>query len=185
MSSSNQVPAEAVIDATRNWLDKAVIGLNLCPFAKAVRIKDTIRFVCSQARTEAELRADLLDELQLLAATDPAQIETTLLIHPHVLADFLDYNDFLGVADDCLYETGLVGQVQIASFHPDYRFAGSRADSIDNYSNRSPFAMLHLLRESSVEQAVKAFPDAASIYERNIETLRRLGPEGWRKLFAE
>ncbi len=185
MSTNNSDSTHAVIAATQTWLDKAVIGLNLCPFAKAVRIKQTIRFVCSQARSEDELRADLLDELQLLIDTDPTKIETSLLIHPHVLGDFFDYNDFLGVADGCLRQLDLVGEIQIASFHPDYCFADSEPDAIDNHSNRSPFAMLHLLREASVEQALIAVPEAADIYERNIATLRHLGLDGWRKLFAD
>lgn len=174
---------QVVIASTLAWLDKAVIGLNLCPFAKAVRIKDSIRLVCSGARNEDDLRADLLDELKLLAAADPHQIETSLLIHPHVLEDFLDYNDFLDRADRCIDELGLAGEIQIASFHPDYRFAGTAARAIENYTNRSPFAMLHLLRESSIEQALASFPDAAQIYRRNIETLRQLGTAGWRRLF--
>ncbi len=172
-----------VIAATLTWLDKAVIGLNLCPFAKAVRVKDSIRLVCSDARSEDDLYADLLSELKLLAAADPRQIETSLLIHPHVLGDFLDYNDFLERADRCLGELDLEGVVQIASFHPHYRFAGTSAHAIENHTNRSPFALLHLLRESSIEQALASFPDAALIYERNIDNLRRLGPAGWRRLF--
>lgn len=162
----------------------AVIGLNLCPFAKAVRVRQAIRTVCSEATTPAALCADLLHELQWLMAADPRQIETTLLIHPQVLGDFLDFNDFLEVADRCLDELGLVGEIQIASFHPQYRFDGTDAQAIENHTNRSPFPMLHLLREASVEQAVASHPDAARIYERNIDTLRRLGPDGWQRLFA-
>ncbi|MEO8278347.1 MAG: DUF1415 domain-containing protein [Ideonella sp.] len=173
---------ESAIARTLDWLDKAVIGLNLCPFAKAVRVKDSIRLFCSAARNEADLCADLTNELRLLVAADPQQIETTLLIHPHVLGEFLDYNEFLDQADRCLDELDLVGEIQIASFHPDYQFAGTAAQAIENHTNRSPFPMLHLLRERSIEQALATFPDAALIYERNIDTLRRLGPEGWRRL---
>ena len=172
--------AEAVVLATRTWLEKAVIGLNLCPFAKPVR--DRIRYAVSVAETPDELRADLVDELQTLAAADPGEIETTLLIHPRVFPDFLDYNDFLEVADETLEELDLVGEIQVASFHPEYQFAGTEPDDIENYTNRSPYPMLHLLRESSVDAAVAAYPDTAQIYEKNIETLRALGHEGWRRL---
>jgi uncharacterized protein len=176
-------PATALA-ATRRWLDRAVIGLNLCPFAKAVQVKAQIRWVVSEATDEQGLRDDLVRELEWLQAADPAQVETTLLIHPFVLGDFLDFNDFLGVADLALARLGLEGTLQIASFHPDYRFADSEGDDdIANFSNRAPYPTLHLLRESSIEAAVAAFPDAADIYERNIETLRRLGHAGWQKLW--
>ena len=174
--------AEEIVIATRTWLEKAVIGLNLCPFAKAPHLGGRIRYAVSVAETPDELRADLVDELQALADADPDEIETTLLIHPRVFADFLDYNDFLEVADTTLEDLDLVGEVQVASFHPRYQFAGTEPDDIENYTNRSPYPMLHLLRESSVDAAVAAFPDTAQIYERNIETLRALGHEGWRRL---
>jgi uncharacterized protein len=173
--------AEEIVVATRTWLDKAVIGLNLCPFAKPIR--DRIRYAVSEADTPDELRADLVDELQTLAAADPDEIEATLLIHPRVLADFLDYNDFLEVADETLEDLDLVGEIQIASFHPRYQFAGTEPDDIENYTNRSPYPMLHLLRESSVEAAVEAHPDTAQINEKNVETMRALGHEGWRRLW--
>jgi hypothetical protein len=172
------------VEATREWLEKAVIGLNLCPFAKAVHLHERIRWVQSEARDADTLLGDLVRELQQLAAADPDEVETTLLVHPQALADFADYNDFLDVADAALDALGLAGTLQVASFHPDYRFAGSAADSIDNFTNRSPHPTLHLLREASIERAVAAFPDAATIYERNIKTLRRLGPAGWRALFG-
>ena len=175
--------AEEIVVATRTWLERAVIGLNLCPFAKAVHLGDRIRYAVSVAETPDELRADLVDELQALAAADPAEIETTLLIHPRVFAgDFLAYNDFLEVADETLEDLDLVGEIQIASFHPRYQFAGTEPDDIENYTNRSPYPMLHLLRESSVEAAVEAHPDTAQINERNVETMRALGHEGWRRL---
>jgi hypothetical protein len=180
----NKITPEQVMADTRDWLDKAVIGLNLCPFAKAVQIKQQIRYVVSEATDEEGLLADLLHELQVLRDADPEVVETTLLIHPHVLTDFLDYNDFLEVADEAVAELDLEGELQVASFHPDYQFADSAPDNIDNYSNRAPYPTLHLLRESSIDKAVEAFPDAANIYERNIETLRALGHEGWKKLWV-
>ncbi|HEX3556452.1 MAG TPA: DUF1415 domain-containing protein [Thermoanaerobaculia bacterium] len=174
--------AEEIVARTRQWLERAVIGLNLCPFAKAVYVKDQIRYAVSRAETPEALLADLTAELQALVAADPAAIDTTLLIHPQVLTDFLDYNDFLGVADAAVAELGLEGVLQIASFHPRYQFADAGPDDIESYTNRSPYPMLHLLREASVDRAVAAFPDAARIYERNMETLRRLGHEGWSRL---
>lgn len=173
-----------VIDATRLWLERAVIGLNLCPFAKAVHLKRQIRYVVSAAADEEALLADLAHELSLLAEADIEEVETTLLIHPGVLGDFLDFNDFLDVADAAVAELGLEGELQVASFHPAYRFEGSSPDDIENFSNRAPYPTLHLLRESSIDKAVAAFPDAANIYERNIETLRALGPAGWQRLWT-
>ena len=174
--------AEEIVARTRQWLERAVIGLNLCPFAKAVYVKEQIRYAVSRAETPEALLADLTTEFQALVAADAAAIDTTLLIHPQVLTDFLDYNDFLGVADAAVAELGLEGVLQIASFHPQYRFADAGPDDVENYTNRSPYPMLHLLREASVDRAVAAFPDAAEIYERNMETLRRLGHEGWSRL---
>ena len=173
---------DPIIQETRDWLEKAVIGLNLCPFAKPVHVAGRIRFAVSRAETPEALLADLLTELRTLAAADPEEIETTLLIHPRVLTDFLDYNDFLGVADAALEELDLVGEIQVASFHPDYQFEGTAPDDIENYTNRSPHPILHLLRESSVEEAVASFPDTDRIYKANVETLRKLGLEGWRRL---
>ena len=172
-----------MIARTRGWLEKAVIGLNLCPFAKAVQVKQQIRYVVSDATTEQALLADLLHELESLYDADPDVIETTLLIHPHVLGDFMDYNQFLDIADAAISELELDGEIQVASFHPDYQFAGNAPDDMDNFSNRAPYPTLHLLRESSVARAVAAFPDAARIYQRNIETLRALGHAGWRALW--
>ncbi len=170
------------IAATQHWLERAVIGLNLCPFAKAEHVHGRIRYVHSEARKRKALRQDLARELLALQAADPAKVETTLLIHPHVLHHFLDYNDFLAEADALVEELGLVGELQIASFHPDYQFAGTDPDAIENYSNRSPYPMLHILREASVQRAVASTPDAADIYQRNIDTLRRLGPQGWARV---
>ena len=170
------------IAATRRWLERAVIGLNLCPFAKAVHAKDQVRFVLSDATTPGALLAQLGEELLLLRATDPDAIDTTLLVHPGVLGDFLDYNDFLDQADALVESLGLEGVLQVASFHPDYRFAGTHPDDAENRTNRSPHPTLHLLREDSVARAVAAFPDPDAIVSRNIETLRRLGDEGWARL---
>jgi len=176
---------EKVVAATQGWLDAAVIGLNLCPFAGAVRTSNRIRFAVSGARNIDALFDDLQEELKLLAAADPAQIETTLLIAPNVLGDFLDFNDFLDVADEAVAELELEGEIQVASFHPDYRFAATEADDVTNCTNRSPFPTLHLLREESIERAVEGYGDTAEIFERNVETLRRLGWEGWRKVMGE
>jgi hypothetical protein len=179
---STAVSNEEAITATKLWLERAVIGLNLCPFAKGVQVKNQIRYVVSAAQTPEELLRDLLVELEVLAEANPAAIDTTLLIHPHVLTDFLDYNDFLEVVDAALVEVDLDGELQIASMHPQYQFADTEPDDITNYTNRSPYPTLHLLREASIEQAVAAFPDAAQIFDKNIETMRRLGHEGWNKL---
>lgn len=171
-----------IIAAVKSWLEKAVIGLNLCPFAKSVYVRERIRFVVSDATTTDELAHALMDELSLLHAADPRQIDTTLLIHPQVLQDFADYNDFLGVADAILEHMSLSGELQLASFHPDYQFADTDADDITNYTNRAPYPILHLLRESSIETAIADYPDPDSIYENNMETLRRLGLSGWQEL---
>ncbi|WP_256077474.1 DUF1415 domain-containing protein [Massilia sp. YIM B04103] len=173
---------DAVIAATEEWLEKAVIGLNLCPFAKSVHVKKQVRYVVSEATTPEELLEQLMDELQLLADTEPEKVDTTLLIHPHVLSDFEDYNEFLDVADAALEDMQLVGELQVASFHPDYQFADTEKDDIGNYTNRSPYPTLHLLREDSIDRAVEAFPEAEDIFEKNIETMEKLGHEGWAKL---
>ncbi len=176
--------AEQVLADTRRWLERAVIGLNLCPFASAVHLRQQIRWVVSQARSEDALVEELARELRLLADADPDQVATTLLIHPWVLNDFLDYNDFLELADATVEALELEGVLQVASFHPQYQFADSEPEDISNFSNRSPFPTLHLLREDDVERAVEALPDSVRLYETNIETLRRLGLDGWRRLFA-
>jgi len=174
-----------VLADTRRWLEKAVIGLNLCPFAKAVYVKEQVRFVVSDATTPEQLVEQLGEELVLLRDTPAEQVDTTLLVHPLVLGDFLDYNDFLDQADALVEALELDGILQVASFHPGYQFADSRPDDIENYSNRAPYPILHLLREDSVSRAVDAYPDADVIVERNYATLRRLGHEGWQKLFAD
>lgn len=181
-NSHADLDTTAVVAATRAWLERAVIGLQLCPFARAVYVNEQVRFVVSDAQTGTALREALERELRTLAQTDATVVDTTLLIHPQVLTDFLDYNDFLDVADATVEALGLEGVVQVASFHPAYQFAGTRRDDVSNFTNRSPYPMLHLLREDSVSRAVAAFPDAPTIYQRNIETMRRLGAAGWAAL---
>src|SRR6476661_1119741 len=174
-------PEDPIAD-TQRWLERAVIGLNLCPFAKAVHAKGQIRWVLSDASTPQALLAELGEELAFLRDADPQQVDTTLIVHPQVLQDFVDYNDFLGDADALVEAMDLDGVLQVASFHPQYQFADSGPDDIENYTNRSPHPTLHLLREDSVSRAVEAFPDPDVIVERNVETLRKLGREGWEKL---
>ena len=172
----------SALEETTTWLEKAVIGLNLCPFAKAVHSKGQIRWVLSDATEPTALLELLVHELQHLAAADPESVDTTLIVHPQVMQDFMDFNDFLGVAEAALAELNLDGVLQIASFHPQFQFSGTDIDDITNATNRSPYPTLHLLREDSVERAVAAFPEAEDIFERNINTLQRLGPEGWTQL---
>jgi uncharacterized protein len=181
---SNLTHEQAIAD-TRRWVERAVIGLNLCPFAKAVYVKEQVRLVVSDATTPEELLKDLISELEKLAETSAEKIDTTLLIHPFVLQDFLDYNDFLDVADEVLDERDLAGELQIASMHPQYQFADTDVNDIENFTNRSPWPTLHILREESVDKAVAAFPEAEQIFEKNIETMKRLGHEGWDKLWDE
>jgi uncharacterized protein len=184
IADPNDLSDEAVLRDTQCWLERAVIGANLCPFAKAVHVKKQIRWVVSEAIDEQALLDDLVRELNLLADADAEDIDTTLLIHPHVLRDFLDFNDFLELADTAVHELQLDGEIQVASFHPDYQFADVADDDISHCTNRSPYPTLHLLREASVDLAVAAFPAADTIFEKNIQTLKRLGPDGWRKLFV-
>ncbi len=174
--------AESIIAATQRWLENAVIGLNLCPFAKAVHVKNRIRYVVSDAVAPEVLLEHLMDELRTLQGSDPEEIDTTLLIHPYVLTDFLDFNDFLDTVDLAVAEPEFNEEFQVASLHPQYQFAGTAPDDIENYSNRSPYPTLHLLREESVARAVAAFPDADRIVDNNTETLNRLGHEGWKQL---
>ncbi|MDD5296454.1 MAG: DUF1415 domain-containing protein [Rhodocyclaceae bacterium] len=178
-------PDAEIVAATRTWLERAVIGLNLCPFAKSVHVKQQIRYAVVPIGTYQELLEALERELRLLADTDPVVIETTLLIHPLALTEFLDYGWFLPLAERVLEDLGLVGEIQIAHFHPQFQFSDCGPDDIENFTNRSPYATLHLIRESSIDRAVAAFPDAAEIFDKNIETLRRMGHEGWRRLWLE
>jgi hypothetical protein len=177
--------ADEMIAETRNWIERAVIGLNLCPFAKAVYVKEQIRYVVSTARNRDELLADLERELAALEDASPEDIDTTLLIHPAAMEDFLDYNDFLELADALIAQMELEGEIQVAGFHPRFQFEGTRPDDITNFTNRSPYPTLHLLREASVDAAVDAFPDAGKIYEKNMATLRKLGIAGWIALGIE
>ena len=173
---------QEVLNPTRLWLEKAVIGLNLCPFAKAVYVKNQVRLVVSQARHADDLLEELDRELDLLVNTPADEIDTTLLIHPTLFEDFLDFNDFLEVAEGVLDEHELEGVVQLASFHPKFQFDGTEPDDISNYTNRAPFATLHLLREESLDRAVQVFPEAETIFEENIRTLEKLGHSGWQAL---
>ena len=174
--------ATAILD-TQRWLERAVIGLNLCPFAKAVHVKGLIHYAVSEATTTVELLIDLKNELNSLANMDATGIsiayDTTLLIAPYCLHDFLDFNDFLGKADKIIAKMKLEGTLQLANFHPQYRFAGTESDDITNFTNRAPYPTLHLLKESSIDQAVAAFPEAEAIFEVNMETMERLGLKGW------
>jgi uncharacterized protein len=173
---------ETIIAATQRWLEKAIIGLNLCPFAKAVHVKKQIRYVVSAATTPEALLEELMNELRMLQDADPEKIDTTLLIHPYVLSDFLDFNDFLDTVDIAVAEPEFNDEFQVASLHPHYQFAGTAPDDIENYTNRSPYPTLHLLREASVDRAVDAFPDADQIVDNNIETMKKLGHEGWKRM---
>src|SRR6202142_2751838 len=170
-----------VIGDTRRWLERAVIGLQLCPFAANPYAGGRVRMRVSEHASNLALLEELRGELVWLQAQDANQWETTLLIHPFALTDFLAFNDFLSDCDAALAELGLEGRLQIASFHPDYQFAGTGPQDIENYTNRSPYPMLHLLREDSIERAVAAVPDTDEIYRRNIRTLQRLGHAGWQR----
>lgn len=173
---------DVVVRDTRRWVERAVIGLNLCPFAKAVHVKGQVHYAVSHAGDPRELLADLAQELDALISLEPSVRETTLLIVPGCLHEFLDFNDFLDRADRVVRKRRLEGVIQVASFHPGYRFEGVAADDIANFTNRSPYPTLHLLREQSIDRAVEAFPQAETIYEANIETLKNLGDEGWQAL---
>ena len=171
-----------VTDHTRQWLEKAVIGLNLCPFAKAPHVKNLVRISVSQARHLDGFLEDLDRELQLLGDTPADELETTLLVHPALFPDFDTFNQMLDIADAAVVDNGLEGIVQIAPFHPDFQFEGTDSDDIGNYTNRSPYPTLHLIREDSIAKAAQAFPDASAIFERNIALLEEMGHEGWDKL---
>jgi uncharacterized protein len=182
MLPTREPPADQdIIDATQRWVVKAVIGLNLCPFAKAEHVHGRIRYVVSRATTRDDLLAALHQELVFLNEADPARTETTLVMMASMLEDFFDFNGFLDAADSVVETLDLDGVIQIASFHPQYQFADAGPDDIENYSNRSPWPTLHLIREESIDRAVAAFPDAADIYGRNMAVLRQLGIEGWKK----
>ena len=172
-------PEDIVIADTVRWLEKAVIGLNLCPFAKSVHVKGQIHYVVSQATDAEGVALDLHRELEALAEISAAKRDTTLLIVPQALQDFLDFNDFTELADDLVEELDLGGILQVASFHPLFQFEGTDVDDVTNCTNRAPYPILHLLREDSIDKAVDAFPEAEMIYERNMEVLSQMGIEGW------
>ncbi len=173
---------DPVVARTRQWLERAVIGLNLCPFAKSVHVKGQVRIAVTSATGWADLLEVLEREMDDLLARPATERDTTLLVAPDALPDFYEFNGFLGEADRLLQRKDLAGVLQLASFHPDFQFAGSAPDDIANFTNRAPYPTLHLLREDSIARAVAAFPDASTIYDTNIATLQRLGPEGWQAL---
>lgn len=170
---------DQIIALTRAWLEEAVIGLNLCPFAESVHRNNQVTYYVSRADDETALMEDLVLAIDALLSADPATIDTALLIHPFTLQNFGEYNEFIGWTMDFLKESKLEAVLQIASFHPEYQFAGTSVDDITNCTNRSPLPMLHLLRESSVDAALTALPEAAQLVEKNLDTLRNLGATGW------
>lgn len=182
MTDTAHLDAHTVAEHTKQWLEKAVIGLNLCPFAKAPHVKNLVRIVVSEARHLDGFLEDLDRELQLLGNTPASELETTLLVHPTLFPDFETFNQMLEIADDAVVENELEGIVQIAPFHPDFQFEGTEANDISNYTNRSPYPTLHLIREDSIVKAAEAFPDASAIFDRNIALLEKMGHEGWDKL---
>ena len=183
MTTSFTPPSDgAILAKTVLWLERAVIGLNLCPFAKGVHVKGQVHYRISHATQLQEVMQVVEEELLALQASDPSERDTTLLIVPDCCPEFLDFNDLTQDADSVLYNLGLEGILQIASFHPLFQFAGTDADDITNFTNRGPYAMLHLLREDSIARAVEAFPDAEQIYEKNMQTLEALGHEGWAEI---
>lgn len=185
MTTSSPGNHSEIVAKVESWLERAVIGLNLCPFARAVQVRGQIRYSVTEASEPAQLVEFLTEELHYLHACDPQATDTTLIIHPWVLEDFSDYMEFLDIADVILAGMGFEGEIQIASFHPDYQFSGTQRDDIGNYTNRAPFPILHLLREESVDRAVASVPDTDAIYRRNIATLNKLGKEGWEHLFSK
>ena len=182
MTDTAHLDTNTVSEHTKQWLEKAVIGLNLCPFAKAPHVKNLVRIVVSETHHLDGFLEDLDRELQLLGNTPASELETTLLVHPTLFPDFETFNQMLEIADDAVVENELEGIVQIAPFHPDFQFAGTEADDISNYTNRSPYPPLHLIREDSIVKAAEAFPDASAIFDRNIALLEKMGHEGWDKL---
>ncbi|MDE2416661.1 MAG: DUF1415 domain-containing protein [Burkholderiales bacterium] len=181
-SSPYSLSDDAATALTERWLERAVIGLNLCPFAKSVHVKQQIHYRVSRATEPRDVLLQIEEELKALHAADPSVRDTTLLMAPDCFADFLDFNDFLHDADRVLTSLNLEGEIQIASFHPQFQFAGTTADDITNYTNRAPFPTFHLIREDSIARAVEAFPQAEMIFEKNMETLERLGHAGWKAL---
>jgi uncharacterized protein len=185
LARNPRIDTEEIIRATRRWLEKSVIGLGLCPFAEGPYRGERVRFCVSEERSAAGLLEELRAELLHLHAEDPRACETTLLIHPWVLTDFIEFNDFLEVCEAAVVDLDLEGELQIASFHPQYQFAGTAPSDIDNFTNRSPHPTLHLLREASIERALATVADPAEIYRRNVRTLRALGLAGWQALWKD
>ena len=179
MSADLQSDDGQVVEDTRRWLQRAVIGLNLCPFAKSVDVKGQVHYAVSRSVGFKDLLADLKSELNSLVAVDSNERDTTLFIASDGLQDFLEFNDFLSQANRLLAKMGFEGVFQIASLHPQYQFADAPPDAITNFTNRSPYPTLHLLREASIDRAVKAFPHAETIFETNMRTMERSGHEGW------
>jgi len=176
---------DTVLADTRRWIEKAVIGLNLCPFARAVYVKNQVRIVVSRARHLDALLDELDRELDLLVNTPAEQIDTTLLVHPTLFPDFEVFNDFMGLVDDVVVEHDLEGVIQVASFHPGFLFEGESKEDMSHFTNRSPYPTLHLLREDSISRAVESEGgDADAIVDRNIRTLRELGPQGWKDMMS-
>lgn len=176
---------EDVIDQTRCWVERAVVGLNLCPFARKPMQAGRIRYVVSNAEDELALLADLQTELDYLRSVDMDETETTILIHPQVLNDFYDYNNFLDQVDALLEQEGYIEEFQIASLHPHYQFAGTLPEDAENYTNRSPYPLLHILREESVDRALENYPDPDRIPERNIRIMEKHGAEFMQELLQQ
>lgn len=168
---------ESIVDAVRRWIESIVVGLDLCPFARRVVQGNRIRYVVTDAADAESLRTVLAEELRFLAAAPLDDVETTLLIHPGVLEQFADYCDFLPAADQLIRSLRLEGVLQIASFHPEFQFADSRPDDVENYTNRSPYPLLHLLREESVSKVAGSTEEMLKIPQRNAQLLRQMGRE--------
>lgn len=164
-----------IMSTVQHWVNTFVVGLNVCPFAKRELIKNRVRFCVSRADTRILLTVDLERELKLLQRD--SAIETVLLIHPTVLLNFYDYNDYLHTANTLVHNMGLEGVFQVASFHPNYQFAGTEPDDAENYTNRSPYPILHLLRETSLTAAIDGHADADGIPDKNIELMNTLGAQ--------
>ncbi len=185
MSELSQAPSDEQVQAEmRRWIEQAVIGLNLCPFAKSVYVKNQVRLVVSQARHLDAFLDELDRELELLKDTPPEQVDTTLLVHPTLFPDFFVFNDFLDIVEEVVAEHELEGVIQVAPFHPAFQFEDAGPDDVDNLTNRAPYATLHLIREASIDRAVESGDSAEDIVERNLKTVRALGLEGWKRLLA-
>lgn len=181
----NHPDIETIIARTRCWIERVVVELNVCPFARKPYEGGKVRYAVSAAERPEDLLDEVQRELELLRATDAGEIETTVLIHPYVLNDFLDYNDFLAIVDALIEGGGYEGEFQVASLHPDYQFAGTEADDAENYTNRSPYPILHLLREAELTRAIAGYARPDKIPERNIRTLEKIGAARMREILDE